>query len=150
MSGVVPEFFSIGDLPRHHFTVQLRLLDSKNAPHVKLATTEDGSGMVLGGEGGYTQLSSRQESAHQDRDRRRPRAHNQAVKMVTPRLSRWLAITSIILIFASTEFRIGAQITTSQYDDARTSTTSKERVLTPANVNAAHFGVLLSYAVVGS
>ncbi len=40
-------------------TVQLRLLDSKNGPHVKLATTEDGSGMVLGGEGGYTQLSSR-------------------------------------------------------------------------------------------
>jgi hypothetical protein len=40
-------------------TVQLRLLDSKNGPHVKLTATEDGSGMVLGGEGGYTQLASR-------------------------------------------------------------------------------------------
>jgi hypothetical protein len=40
-------------------TVQLRLLDSQNGPHVKLTATEDGSGMVLGGEGGYTQLSSR-------------------------------------------------------------------------------------------
>jgi len=40
-------------------TVQLRLLDSRNGPHVKLTATEDGSGMVLGGEGGYTQLSSR-------------------------------------------------------------------------------------------
>jgi hypothetical protein len=40
-------------------TVQLRLLSSQNSPHVKLTTTEDGSGMVLGGEGAYTQLSSR-------------------------------------------------------------------------------------------
>ena len=43
-------------------TVQLRLLDSKNGPHVKLAALEDGSGLVLGGETGhrgYTQLLSR-------------------------------------------------------------------------------------------
>jgi hypothetical protein len=40
-------------------TVQLRLISSQNSPHVKLATTEDGSALVLGGEKGYTQLLSR-------------------------------------------------------------------------------------------
>ena len=40
-------------------TVQLRLISSENSPHVKLGTTEDGSGLVLGGEKGYTQLLSR-------------------------------------------------------------------------------------------
>src|SRR6186997_529193 len=39
--------------------VQLRLINSQNSPHVKLATTEDGSGLVLGGEKGHTQLLSR-------------------------------------------------------------------------------------------
>jgi hypothetical protein len=40
-------------------TVQLRLMSSRNAPNVKLVTTEDGSGLVLGGDKGYTQLLSR-------------------------------------------------------------------------------------------
>ena len=41
-------------------TVLLRLIDSKNGPHVKLAALEDGSALVLGGEHrGYTQLLSR-------------------------------------------------------------------------------------------
>jgi hypothetical protein len=40
-------------------TVQLRLISSQNRPNVKLATTEDGAGLVLGGEKGYTQLLSR-------------------------------------------------------------------------------------------
>ena len=39
--------------------VQLRLINSQNSPHVKLVTTEDGSGLVLGGEQGHTQLLSR-------------------------------------------------------------------------------------------
>ena len=39
--------------------VQLRLISSQNSPHVKLVATEDGSGLVLGGEKGYTQLLSR-------------------------------------------------------------------------------------------
>jgi hypothetical protein len=39
--------------------VQLRLISSQNRPHVKLVTTEDGSGLVLGGEKGHTQLLSR-------------------------------------------------------------------------------------------
>jgi hypothetical protein len=39
--------------------VQLRLISSQNSPHVKLVTTEDGAGLVLGGEKGYTQLLSR-------------------------------------------------------------------------------------------
>jgi hypothetical protein len=43
-------------------SVVLRLLDSQNGPHVKLQTTEDGSGLVLGGrtgQKGYTQLLTR-------------------------------------------------------------------------------------------
>ena len=40
--------------------VQLRLIDSKGSPHVKLGSLEDGSGLVLGGENqSYTQLLSR-------------------------------------------------------------------------------------------
>ena len=39
--------------------VQLRLISSGGNPNVKLVTTEDGSGLVLGGEKGYTQLLSR-------------------------------------------------------------------------------------------
>jgi hypothetical protein len=39
--------------------VQLRLISSQNNPNVKLVTTEDGSGLVLGGEKGHTQALSR-------------------------------------------------------------------------------------------
>jgi hypothetical protein len=39
--------------------VQLRLISSHNNPNVKLVTTEDGSGLVLGGEKGHAQLLSR-------------------------------------------------------------------------------------------
>jgi hypothetical protein len=39
--------------------VQLRLISSENSPNVKLVTTEDGSGLVLGSEKGHTQLLSR-------------------------------------------------------------------------------------------
>jgi hypothetical protein len=40
-------------------SVLLRLIDSKGAPNVKLTATEDGSGLVLGGDASYTQLLSR-------------------------------------------------------------------------------------------
>jgi hypothetical protein len=41
-------------------TVQLRLFNSKGAPNVKLAATEDGSGLVLGGESeAYAQILAR-------------------------------------------------------------------------------------------
>jgi|SRR5215831_10370516 len=39
--------------------VQLRLFSSQGGPNVKLGTTEDGAGLVLGGEKGYLQLLSR-------------------------------------------------------------------------------------------
>ena len=40
--------------------VQLRLIDSKGSPHVKLGSLEDGAALVLGGERNtYTQLLSR-------------------------------------------------------------------------------------------
>jgi hypothetical protein len=43
----------------------------------------------------------------------------------------------------------GAQPLTAQYDNARTGATLHETTLTPANVNAAHFGKIFSYAVDG-
>ena len=39
--------------------VLLRLIDSGNGPNVKLTATEDGAGLLLGGQGGYVQLLSR-------------------------------------------------------------------------------------------
>ena len=42
--------------------VQLRLIDSKGKPNVKLVTMEDGSGLLLGGELGYVQILARRES----------------------------------------------------------------------------------------
>ncbi len=39
--------------------VQLRLIDSEGGPNVKLVATEDGSGLVLGGESGYMQILAR-------------------------------------------------------------------------------------------
>jgi hypothetical protein len=44
-------------------SVMLRLIDSKGGPNVKLTASEDGSGLVLGGESqSYTQLLSRGET----------------------------------------------------------------------------------------
>jgi hypothetical protein len=40
-------------------TVQLRLIDSKGGPNVKLVATEDGSGLALGGEAAYVQILAR-------------------------------------------------------------------------------------------
>ena len=40
-------------------TVQLRLIDSVGGPNVKLVATEDGSGLVLGGESAYVQILAR-------------------------------------------------------------------------------------------
>jgi hypothetical protein len=40
-------------------TVLLRLINSHNMPHVKLTASEDGAGMVLGGDGGHVQILSR-------------------------------------------------------------------------------------------
>jgi hypothetical protein len=40
-------------------TVLLRLISSQNMPHVKLTASEDGAGMVLGGDGGHVQILSR-------------------------------------------------------------------------------------------
>jgi hypothetical protein len=39
--------------------VQLRLIDETGSPHIKLGTQRDGSGLLLGGLGGYLQLFSR-------------------------------------------------------------------------------------------
>ena len=40
-------------------TVLFRLFDSEGGPNVKISATEDGSGLVLGGELGYVQILSR-------------------------------------------------------------------------------------------
>src|SRR5258708_13779703 len=51
------------------------------------------------------------------------------------------------LIFAAPAL---AQVTTWQYDNARTGANLHETILTPANVNSAHFGKLFSRPVVGA
>src|SRR5688500_7723635 len=40
-------------------TVLFRLVDSEGGPNVKISATEDGAGLVLGGEAGYVQILSR-------------------------------------------------------------------------------------------
>jgi hypothetical protein len=40
-------------------TVLFRLFDSEGGPNVKIGVTEDGAGLVLGGESGYIQILSR-------------------------------------------------------------------------------------------
>lgn len=40
-------------------SVLFRLFDSDGGPNVKISATEDGSGIVLGGESGYVQILSR-------------------------------------------------------------------------------------------
>ena len=40
-------------------SVLLRLIDSEQNPNVKLSATEDGAGLVLGGDSGYVQALSR-------------------------------------------------------------------------------------------
>lgn len=42
--------------------VQLRLIDTTGNPNVKIVATEDGSGLVLGGDSGYVQILSRHQS----------------------------------------------------------------------------------------
>ena len=40
-------------------SVLFRLISSTGSPHVKLGASEDGGGLVLGGDGGYVQILSR-------------------------------------------------------------------------------------------
>lgn len=40
-------------------SVVFRLIDSKGGPNIKLTTTEDGSGVVVGSESGYVQIITR-------------------------------------------------------------------------------------------
>jgi len=57
---------------------------------------------------------------------------------------KWVAAAT-----ALASSHLAAQVTTSQYDNARTGTTTVERVLTPANVNAERFGKLFEFLVDG-
>ena len=62
-------------------TVLLRLNDSHNGPHVKLATTEDGSGLVLGGKTGTNAYTlTRRRPFDQDRQQGRPGTDHQTVR----------------------------------------------------------------------
>jgi len=40
-------------------TVLFRLINSEGSPHVKVSASEDGAGVVLGGDGGHVQILSR-------------------------------------------------------------------------------------------
>jgi hypothetical protein len=66
--------------------------------------------------------------------------------MATLPSARLLALIPLFLLLARAP---AAQILTAQYDNARTGATLHETTLTPANVNAAHFGKLFSFAVDG-
>jgi hypothetical protein len=59
------------------------------------------------------------------------------------------ALASMLMIGASYHLAARGQVTTSQYDNARTGATTVERVLTPANVNGARFGKLFTLSVDG-
>jgi hypothetical protein len=56
---------------------------------------------------------------------------------------------SLALLTLAFAFAAGAQPFTAQYDNARTGATLHETTLTPANVSAARFGKVFSYAVDG-
>jgi outer membrane protein assembly factor BamB len=61
-----------------------------------------------------------------------------------------LAICCFVSAFALFVMPAAAQVTTSQYDNARTGATLIEKTLTPQNVNALHFGKLGSFKVDGA
>ena len=56
-----PDFKMPDGMTAYREAVQLRLISSQGAPNVKLGTTEDGAGLVLGAGGGsgYVQVLSR-------------------------------------------------------------------------------------------
>ncbi len=62
-------------------------------------------------------------------------------------------LAPLVVVLASLSFGIAslctAQVTTSQYDNARTGATLNEKILTPQNVNAQRFGKLGAFKVDG-
>ena len=58
-------------------------------------------------------------------------------------------LLALILIFLLPPDSLAAQVLTAQYDNARTGATLHETTLTPANVNAGHFGKIFSFPVDG-
>ncbi len=56
---------------------------------------------------------------------------------------------TVLIAFAAGAVCAPAQVTTSQYDNFRTGTTLNEKILTPQNVNAQHFGKLGAFKVDG-
>ena len=59
------------------------------------------------------------------------------------------ALAAVLLLMSTGGRRAFAQVTTSQYDNARTGANVHETRLTPANVNPAQFGKLLTFRVDG-
>jgi hypothetical protein len=60
-----------------------------------------------------------------------------------------MTIPSVLLLLMAAAAPIPAQVTTSQYDNARTGANLSETTLTPQNVNAARFGRLFALQVDG-
>jgi len=56
---------------------------------------------------------------------------------------------TVVLAIATGAVWASAQVTTSQYDNFRTGATLREKILTPQNVNAEHFGKLGAFKVDG-
>ncbi|HTU51963.1 MAG TPA: hypothetical protein VMF56_15335 [Acidobacteriaceae bacterium] len=65
-------------------------------------------------------------------------------------LSKAFALPWMLLLAFTVALPAGAQnVTTSQYDNARTGANQRETILTPSNVNATHFGKLFTLKVDG-
>ena len=64
-------------------------------------------------------------------------------------LGRFLSVAFLFALFVSCSQAQTAAITTSQYSNSRTGANTRETILTPANVNAAHFGKLHTIQVDG-
>jgi hypothetical protein len=64
---------------------------------------------------------------------------------------KWLFVSfSLVIAGLSPGTAVSAQVTTSQYDNARTGATRSERTLTPQNVNSNQFGKIGAFKVDGA
>src|ERR1700757_2957546 len=72
------------------------------------------------------------------------------MSQVTGRLlARGLRAIPLLALLAYASCAPAQDVTTWHYDNARTGVQSAETILTPANVNSAHFGKLFGFSVLG-
>jgi hypothetical protein len=74
-----------------------------------------------------------------------------AIQFAAPRAGRLGAVlrATLFAVAMATAQQAGAQVTTSQYDNARTGANTQETALTPSNVDAKQFGKIHTFVVDG-